>query len=108
MGEPSLMALVSGGRAELRIDQGDTELAFPELDRASRLAELAGDVIGVAEVRRIRAVAALKDGRSSTALEEAETARTIAQEHGVALLKAECAGISALAQRALGQPEWSS
>jgi tetratricopeptide (TPR) repeat protein len=105
VGEPSLMALISGGRAELRIDQGDTELALPELDRASRLAELAHDVIGAAELRRIRAVAALKEGRHSAALEDAETARTIAQEHGVALLKAECAAISALAQRALGRTD---
>jgi hypothetical protein len=99
------MALISGGRAELRIDQGDTELALPELDRASRLAELAGDMIGVAELRRISAVAALREGRHSAAMEGAEAARAIAQEHGVALLKAECAAISALAQRALGRTE---
>jgi tetratricopeptide (TPR) repeat protein len=105
VGEPSLMALASGGRAELRIEQGDVELALSELDRAGRMAELAGDVIGVAELRRIRAVAALRGGRYQEALEQAEGARRTAEEHHVALLKAECAALAALAHRALGQAE---
>src|SRR5688572_2259508 len=75
VGEPTLMALTSGGRAELRIDQGDTALALPDLDRAFRMAELAGDVVGVAELRRIRAVAAWREGRYEEAVEEAETGR---------------------------------
>jgi hypothetical protein len=99
------MALTSGGRAELRIDRGDTDLALPELDRAARMAQHAGDVIGVAELRRIRAVAALRERRFQAALEEAEGARRTAEEHGVALLSAECAAIAALARRALGQSE---
>jgi tetratricopeptide (TPR) repeat protein len=105
VGEPTLMALTSGGRAELRIDQGDAELALPELDRASRIADLAGDVIGVAELRRIRAVAAWREGRYDQAAEEAEAGRRTAKEHGVALLRAECAALSALAHRALQQTE---
>lgn len=105
VGEPALMALTSGGRAELRIDQGDTELALPELDRASRMAELAGDVIGVAELRRIRAVAALRERRFAEAVEEAEAGRGTAEEHDVALLEAECAALAALAYRALGRTE---
>jgi tetratricopeptide (TPR) repeat protein len=105
VGEPSLMALASGGRAELRIEQGDVELALSELDRAGRMAELAGDVVGVAELRRIRAVAALRGGRYQEALEQAEGARRTAEEHHVALLKAECAALAALAHRALGQAE---
>jgi tetratricopeptide (TPR) repeat protein len=105
VGEPSLMALASGGRAELRIEQGDVELALSELDRAGRMAELAGDVVGMAELRRIRAVAALRGGRYQEALEQAEGARRTAEEHHVALLKAECAALAALAHRALGQAE---
>jgi tetratricopeptide (TPR) repeat protein len=105
VGEPTLIALTSGGRAELRIDQGDAALALLELDRASRVAELAGDVIGVAELRRIRAVAAWRDRRFDDAMEEAEAGRATAQEHGVALLKAECAALAALAYRALGRLE---
>ncbi len=103
VGEPTLMALTSGGRAELRIDRGDAELAGPELDRASRMAELAGDMIGVAELRRIRAVAAWKARRYEEALDQAEAGRQTAVEHDVALLKAECAALIALAARALGR-----
>jgi tetratricopeptide (TPR) repeat protein len=103
VGEPTLMALTSGGRAELRIDQGDTALALTELDRASRMAELAGDTIGVAELHRIRAVAAWRSGRFNEALHEAEAGRRIAEEHEVALLRAECSALAALANRALGR-----
>jgi tetratricopeptide (TPR) repeat protein len=103
VGEPALMALTSGGRAELRIDRGDAELALSELDRAARLAEVAGDVIGQAELRRIRALAALRQGRHGSAVEEAEAGRQTAIEHDVALLRAECAALAALAYRALGQ-----
>jgi tetratricopeptide (TPR) repeat protein len=105
VGEPALMALTSGGRAELRIEQGDPELALPELDRASRLAEVAGDVIGMAELRRVRALAAWREGRYAEALEEAEAGRLTADEHDVALLRAECASLAALACRALGRLE---
>jgi ATP/maltotriose-dependent transcriptional regulator MalT len=105
VGEPGLMALASGGRAELRIEQGDSAFAYPELERAHRLADRAADVIGVAEIRRIRALAALREGRYELARDEAEAARAVADEHGVALLKAECAAVSALAHRALGSGE---
>ena len=105
VGEPALMALTSGGRAELRIDRGDAELALSELDRAARMAEVAGDVIGVAELRRIRALAALRQGRYGYAVEEAEAGRRTAVEHDVALLRAECAALAALAYRALGRKE---
>ena len=105
VGEPSLMALTSGGRAELRIDQGDTALALPDLNRAARMAELAGDVIGMAELRRIRAVAAWREGRYEEAVEEAEAGRHTAEEHEVALLGAECAALAALAYRAQGRTD---
>jgi hypothetical protein len=67
------------------------------------MAELAGDMIGVAELRRIRAVAAWRSGRFMDALEEAEAGRRIAEEHDVALLRAECSALAALAHRALGR-----
>ncbi len=102
VGEPALMALTSTGRAELRIELGDASLAYPELDRAAALAERAGDVIGGAEVRRIRALAALREGRYRLAADEAESARRIAEEHGVALLRSECAAIAAKAWQSLG------
>jgi tetratricopeptide (TPR) repeat protein len=102
LGEPALMALTSTGRAELRIESGDASVAYPELDRAAALAGRAGDVIGGAEVRRIRALAALREGRHRLAVDEAESARRIAEEHGVALLRSECAAIEAQAWRSLG------
>ena len=67
------------------------------------MAELAGDMIGVAELRRIRAVAAWKARRYDEALDQAEAGRQTAVEHDVALLKAECAALAALAARALGR-----
>jgi hypothetical protein len=105
VGEPALMALTAGGRAELRIEQGDAAFAFSELDRASRLADRAGDVIGLAEIRRIRALAAGHQENWTLSRDEAEAALRVAEEHGVALLRAECAALAALAHRALGYPE---
>jgi tetratricopeptide (TPR) repeat protein len=105
VGEPLLMALTSGGRAELRIEQGDAELALSELDRAARMAQLAGDVIGLAELDRIRAVAAWRRKRYEEAAELAERARRTAAAHRVALLEAECAALAALAARALGRTD---
>ncbi len=105
VGEPALMALTAGGRAELRIEQGDAAFAFSELDRAARLADRAGDVIGLAEIRRIRALAAGYQEDWTLSRDEAEAGLLIAEEHGVALLRAECAALAALAHRALGSPE---
>jgi len=62
-------------------------------------------VIGRAELGRIRSLAALRQGRNNIALEQAEAARQTADEHGIALLRAECAALAALAGRALGQKE---
>src|SRR4029079_11230782 len=74
VGEPALMALTAGGRAELRIAQGDSAFAFSELERAARLAEKAGDVIGLAEIRRIRALAAGHQEDWALSRDEAEAA----------------------------------
>lgn len=105
VGEPALMALTVGGRAELRIEQGDAAFAFSELDRATRMADKAGDVIGLAEIRRIRALAARHQEDWALSRDEAEAALEIADAHGAALLRAECAALAALAHRALGSPE---
>jgi tetratricopeptide (TPR) repeat protein len=102
VGEPALLALTVTGRAELRVEAGDASVAQPELDRAAALAGRAGDVVGLAEVGRVRALAALRGGALELAAQEAETARATAEEHGVALLQAECAALAALAWRALG------
>jgi tetratricopeptide (TPR) repeat protein len=104
VGEPALVALTVTGRAELRVEAGDASVAQPELERAAMLAERAGDIVGLAEVGRVRALAALRRGSAEAAAREAEAARATAEEHGVALLQAECAAITALAWRALGDP----
>jgi tetratricopeptide (TPR) repeat protein len=104
VGEASLMALTATGRAELRIDQGDIAVAGQELSRASLLAQRAGDAIGAAEVRRISALLALKQGDADLAAAEAEAARATAESHDSALLLAECAALCALAHRAGGRP----
>jgi hypothetical protein len=98
----ALRALAVTGRAELRVEQGETAFAYQELDRAGRLASDAGDHIGGAEVRRVRALAALKERRYERAAAEAEAARTVALEHRSALLAAECAAVAALAYRGAG------
>jgi tetratricopeptide (TPR) repeat protein len=102
VGEPALMALTVTGLAELRVEAGDASVAGSELERAGGLAERAGDVVGLAEVGRVRALAALRQGAADVAAREAETARATAEEHGVALLQAECSAIAALAWRRLG------
>ena len=101
VGEKGLLALVLVGRAELRVDQGELPLAYPDLDRAGALAAGASDEIGGAEVRRVRALAALKAAEFERALADAEAASRIARAYDSALLGAECAALAALALRAL-------
>jgi tetratricopeptide (TPR) repeat protein len=104
LGEPSLLALVLTGRAEIRVDQGEVALAGPELDRAARLAREAGDELGIAEVRRLRALSALRRGDAAAALPDAEAAYETAVTSGAALLRADAAAAVALTFRRLGRP----
>lgn len=105
VGEPSLLALVLTGRAELSVERGDPALAQRELGRAGRLAREASDTIGAAEVVRVEALAALRQDNWQLALDQAETARSVALAHGSTQLAAECAGIAARALRKLGRVE---
>ena len=105
VGEPSLMALVLTGRAELSVERDDPTLARGELGRAKRLAEEASDTIGAADVTRVEALAALRQGNWQLALDYAESAQSVALAHGSAQLAAECAAVAALALRRLGQQE---
>jgi tetratricopeptide (TPR) repeat protein len=105
VGEPRLLALVLTSRAELRIERDDPALAQRELERAGRFATEAADDIGGAEVDRVRALAALHQEDWLRALEHADEARRVALKYDSALLAAECAGIAALALRALGRLE---
>src|SRR3954468_13239117 len=103
VGEPGLLALVLGAKAELSVERNDTALAERELERAVQYAAQAGDAVGRAEVHRVQALNALHRGAWEVALCHAETARTVAVEHDSALLAAECAGIAARAFKAMGK-----
>jgi tetratricopeptide (TPR) repeat protein len=103
LGEQALMALAVMGRAETHIERGETALARPELDRAERLAKQSGDEIGGAEVGRIRALLAIREGDFQSAVTHAETARSIASHFASALLQGECAALAARALQRLGR-----
>jgi hypothetical protein len=103
VGERGLLALATTGRAELMVEREQLGQASRELDRAEEWAEAAGDEIGIVEVLRVRALAALRARDYESAFERAEAARAAAIERGTALLAAECAVISALALRAQGR-----
>ncbi len=62
-------------------------------------------MIGAADVMRVEALAALRQGKWQLALDQAEAARSMAMAHGSAQLAAECAGIAARALRELGRVE---
>jgi tetratricopeptide (TPR) repeat protein len=108
VGEPGLLALVLGAKAELSVERNDTALAERELERATRYAVEAGDEVGRAEVHRVEALNALHQHAWELAVFHAETARAVAVSHESALLAAECAGIAARALRAMGRMEDSA
>jgi tetratricopeptide (TPR) repeat protein len=103
VGEPGLLALALGAKAELSIERGDPALAARELERVARYAREAGNEIGDAEVYRVQALNALHQREWQVALTLANTAHTVAVKHESALLAAECAGIAARALKALGR-----
>ena len=101
--DAALAALAVTGRAELDVARGALDVAARELDRASELAHQAGDQLGIAEIGRVRAVAALQRHDAAAALVEARAAGTMAEEQGSALLVAECAAAEALALHRLAR-----
>jgi len=103
--DASLAALAVTGRAELDVARGALDLAVRELDRASELARQAGDQLGIAEIGRVRSLAALQRNEPAVALDEARAAGKVAHEQGSALLVAECAAAEALALRRLARPK---
>lgn len=99
--DEALAAIAVTGRAELYVARGALDVATRELERASELAIDAGDTIEVAEIGRVRAVVALLRNQPTVALDEAQRAGSTAEEHGSALLAAECAATEAVALRRL-------
>ena len=109
LGDPALLALALTGRAELQIDRGQFALADQALARADRLAAEARDAVGQGELRRIRALGALRRGDLPLALAEAEAAYAAGQAFDVALLRADAAAVLCLVLRRLGrvdEAEW--
>lgn len=102
VGDPALLALVLGGRAELHLERGERALARRELARAAELAREAEDEVEQAEIERLLAVAALQDGQPGEAEQLARRSHAVAEQTGVALLGAESAALVALARRAQG------
>lgn len=105
VGERGLLALATTGRAELMVERSQFGQARRELDRAEEWAEEAGDEIGAADIKRVRALAGLRGRDYEEAVERAEAGRAAAAVCGTALLAAECAAVAALALRALGRTE---
>lgn len=103
VGEGSLRALAAMGRAEIHIEQGALELARPELNRAEQLAQAAGDEVGLAELGRLRALFALREGKPEVAAILALAARDAAVRLGILQLQAEAVAAAAIAFRRLGQ-----
>ena len=103
VGERGLLALATTGRAELMAERSQLAQARQELERAERWAKEAGDEVGCAEVERVRALVAYKDGDLDGALAAAEAALATARTYDRAVLAAECAALLALTLRRLGR-----
>ena len=103
VGERGLLALATTGRAELMAERAHLAQARQELERAGRWAGEAGDEVGSAEVERVRALVAYKEGNLEGALTHAESARATARAFDSALLAAECAALGALTLKRLGR-----
>lgn len=103
VGERGLLALATTGRAELMAERSQLAQARQELERAARWAAEAGDEVGRAEVERVRALVAYKEGDLEGALAAAEGALATARTFDSALLAAECGALLALTLRRLGR-----
>jgi tetratricopeptide (TPR) repeat protein len=98
-----LLALTTTGRAELMAERSQLVQARQELERAERWASDAGDEVGRAEVERVRALVAYKEGDLDGALAAAEFALATARTYDSAVLAAECAALLALTLKRLGR-----
>ncbi len=103
VGERGLLALATTGRAELMTERTQLAQARRELERAGRWAAEAEDEVGSAEVERVRALVAYREGDLADALRHAETARAAAHAFDSAILAAECAALGALTLKRLGR-----
>lgn len=105
VGDPTLLALMITGQSETAVAEGAVAVAAEGLERAAQLVRTAGDVVGAAEVDRVRAERWLRLGEFSRALATAESARATAEHFGSAQLQAECAALAMRAALQLDQPD---
>jgi tetratricopeptide (TPR) repeat protein len=100
-GDVGLQSVVLGGAAEVALAQGDLDAARRFLRDATRLADLAGDRIGVLEMRRLQARVDMQRGRFTAALRDAGRVYLASQRVGALQLAGESALLAANAAREL-------
>lgn len=100
-GDAGLQSVVLGGAAEVALAQGDLEQARSLLAEATRLADLAGDRIGMLEMRRLRARIDMQRGRFTAALRDAGRVYLASQRLGAVQLAGDSAMLASCAAREL-------
>ena len=103
--EPSLLALVRTGSAELYLEVGDLQRAQAEIDAADQLLAGAQDKLGQAELERVRALLELEQGNPESAHRHASAGEAVAAAGGSPLLESECAAVGATALQTLAADE---
>ncbi len=103
--EPSLLALVHTGSAELYIDVGEFQRAQEQVDVAGQLLGGVRDKLGGAELERVRARLELEQGNPEEAQRHASAGEAVAASGGSPLLESECAAVGAVALQRLGADE---
>ncbi len=103
--EPSLLALVHTGSAELYIDVGEFQQAQEQIDVAGQLLGEVRDKLGGAELERVRARLELEQGNPEEAQRHAAAGEAVAASGGSPLLESECAAVGAVALQRLGADE---
>lgn len=94
-GDIGLQSVVLGGSAEVALAQGELDRARDLLLEASRLADLAGDRIGILEMQRLRARVDVHHGRFTAALRDAGRVYLASQRLGAVQLAGESALLAA-------------
>ncbi len=103
--EPSLLALVHTGSAELYIDVGEFQRAQEQIDVAGQLLGEVRDKLGGAELEKVRARLELEQGNPEEAQRHAAAGEAVAASGGSPLLESECAAVGAVALQRLGADE---
>jgi hypothetical protein len=100
-GDIGLQSVVLGGAAEVAMVQGEVDRARNLLADATRLADLAGDRIGMLEMQRLQARSDMHRGRFTAALRDAGRVYLASQRLGALQLAGEAALLASHAAREL-------